>query len=117
MLYYETVKPNRFLKIRKGDCKVLYRRVGVRKRKSEGPGSNCTGIARMCNAKACRLLLVDFSPSLGPPGGPREISEITIGNFINFHKFEFPIQISENFPRGNASAKYRWYLGFIDFHK
>jgi hypothetical protein len=63
MLYYETVKPNRFLEIRKGDCKVLYRRVGVRKRKSEGLGSNCTGIARMCNAKACRLLLVDFSPS------------------------------------------------------
>jgi hypothetical protein len=34
----------------------------------------------MCNAKACRLLLVDFSPSLGPPGGAE-------GNLVKFPLF------------------------------
>jgi hypothetical protein len=42
------------------------------------------------------------------------LSKISVGYEISVGRGR---EISENFPRGNASAKYRWYLGFIDFHK
>jgi hypothetical protein len=48
----------------------------------------------MCNAKACRLLLVELLAQPWAPGGPREIYEITLGM-----RFQF-----RNFPRARAEG-------------